>query len=242
MKRFGAVLAAAIVLAAGTGVMSAQVKDWKIDGAHSEADFSIKHMAISTVHGSFRGVSGVIHFDAANVSKSSVEAVIDVTTVDTGVAARDGHLKSPDFFDTAKFPTMTFKSHRRSDAARRDQVGRSFAGDSRQGRARHGQEERPPWLYGDDGDQSQGLRPELEWIALHRRRCVVGRGEDRAGYRSCAAVDLFFVGFRRATLECVALFFARRCQGASKTLEVSYGRGAGQFEGGAKRRKFGRRA
>jgi polyisoprenoid-binding protein YceI len=110
MKRFGAGLAAAIVLAAGTSVMSAQMKDWKIDGAHSEADFSIKHMAISTVHGSFRGVSGVIHFDAANVSKSSVDAVIDVTTVDTGVAARDGHLKSPDFFDTAKFPTMTFKS------------------------------------------------------------------------------------------------------------------------------------
>jgi polyisoprenoid-binding protein YceI len=102
--------AAAIMLTVSAGAMSAQVKDYKIEAAHSEADFAIKHMAISTVHGSFHGVSGVVRFDPANVSKSSVEATIDVTTVDTGVAARDTHLKSPDFFDVAKFPTMTFKS------------------------------------------------------------------------------------------------------------------------------------
>jgi polyisoprenoid-binding protein YceI len=103
-------LAAAMALAVSAVTVSAQTKDYKIEAAHSEADFAIKHMAISTVHGSFHGVSGVVKFDAANVSKSSVEATIDVATVDTGVAARDGHLKSPDFFDTAKFPTMTFKS------------------------------------------------------------------------------------------------------------------------------------
>jgi polyisoprenoid-binding protein YceI len=102
--------AAAMVLAVGAGAMSAQSKDWKIDAAHSEADFSIKHMSISTVHGSFRGLSGVIKYDPANPAKSGVEASIDVTSVDTGVAPRDTHLKSPDFFDTAKFPTMTFKS------------------------------------------------------------------------------------------------------------------------------------
>lgn len=103
-------LAAAALLAISASAMHAQAKDWKIDGAHSEADFSIKHMAISTVHGSFRGVSGVIHFDPADVTHSGVMATIDVNTVDTGVTARDNHLKSPDFFDTAKFPTMTFKS------------------------------------------------------------------------------------------------------------------------------------
>ena len=101
---------AAVVMALGTGMMSAQTAQWKIDPMHSEADFAIKHMAISTVHGSFHGLSGVITFDPANVAKSSVEATIPVDTVDTGVAPRDNDLKSPRFFDAAQFPTMTFKS------------------------------------------------------------------------------------------------------------------------------------
>jgi len=101
---------AAVVMALGTGVMGAQATQWKIDPMHSEADFAIKHMAISTVHGSFHGLSGVITFDPANVAKSSVEATIPVDTVDTGVAPRDNDLKSPRFFDAAQFPTMTFKS------------------------------------------------------------------------------------------------------------------------------------
>ena len=101
---------AAVVMALGTGMMSAQAAQWKIDPMHSEADFGIKHMAISTVHGSFHGVSGTITFDPANVAKSSVEATIPVDTVDTGVAPRDTDLKSPRFFDATKFPTMTFKS------------------------------------------------------------------------------------------------------------------------------------
>ena len=97
-------------LALGAVAAQAQSASWKIDNAHSEAGFAIKHMAISTVHGSFRGVSGVIHFDGANVSKSSVDATIDISSVDTGVGARDTHLKSADFFEVAKYPTMTFKS------------------------------------------------------------------------------------------------------------------------------------
>jgi len=111
MKRIGvAGWTAAVALALGTGMMSAQATQWKIDPMHSEADFAIKHMAISTVHGSFHGVSGVITFDPANMAKSSVEATIPVDTVDTGVAPRDNDLKSPRFFDAAQFPTMTFKS------------------------------------------------------------------------------------------------------------------------------------
>jgi polyisoprenoid-binding protein YceI len=102
--------AAAVGLVLGAGVMCAQTTQWKIDGMHSEADFAIKHMSISTVHGTFRGISGTITYDPADVAKSGVEATIDVTSVDTGVAPRDKHLKSPDFFDTDKFPTMTFKS------------------------------------------------------------------------------------------------------------------------------------
>jgi polyisoprenoid-binding protein YceI len=109
MKMIRSTMVMAAALAAASS-LSAQTTQWKIDPAHSEADFSIKHLAISTVHGSFRGVSGVINLDPAHVEKSSVDASIDVTGVDTGVAARDTHLKSPDFFDTAKYPTMTFKS------------------------------------------------------------------------------------------------------------------------------------
>ena len=110
MKSFGMMgLAAAIVLAVSAGSMSAQTT-WKIDAAHSETDFAIKHMAISTVHGTFHGVAGTVVLDDKNLTKSSVEATIDISTVDTGVAQRDGHLKSPDFFDAAKFPAMSFKS------------------------------------------------------------------------------------------------------------------------------------
>jgi polyisoprenoid-binding protein YceI len=110
MKRIFVAGWMAAVLVLSTGVMSAQATQWKIDPMHSEADFAIKHMAISTVHGSFHGLSGVVTFDPANLAKSSVEATIPVDTVDTGVAPRDNDLKSPRFFDAAQFPTMTFKS------------------------------------------------------------------------------------------------------------------------------------
>lgn len=88
----------------------AQAVPYTIDPAHSEVDFSIKHMAISTVHGRFSVKSGTVLYDATNPLKSSVEAVIDVKSVSTGQPQRDGHLNSPDFFDTAKYPTAEFKS------------------------------------------------------------------------------------------------------------------------------------
>ena len=101
---------AGAVLAVSAGAISAQTTQWKIDPMHSEADFAIKHMAISTVHGTFHGLSGTINFDPADVTKSSVEATIPVATVDTGVTPRDNDLKSARFFDATQFPTMTFKS------------------------------------------------------------------------------------------------------------------------------------
>jgi polyisoprenoid-binding protein YceI len=103
---------AALVLSVGAGVRTAtaQAHDWTIDKSHSEADFSVKHMGISKVHGSFRGVSGTIKFEAGNPNVWSVDASIDVNTIDTGVADRDKHLKSADFFEVERYPTMTFKS------------------------------------------------------------------------------------------------------------------------------------
>jgi polyisoprenoid-binding protein YceI len=89
---------------------SATLTTWNLDPAHSTAQFKVKHMMISNVKGNFTGLSGVLKLDAANPSGSSVEASIDVTTVNTGDAQRDGHLKSADFFDADQFPTLTFKS------------------------------------------------------------------------------------------------------------------------------------
>ena len=83
---------------------------WKLDPAHSSADFKVKHMMISHVKGTFAGLSGVLTEHATDSSLSSIDASIDATTVNTGDAQRDGHLKSAEFFDTEKFPTMTFKS------------------------------------------------------------------------------------------------------------------------------------
>ncbi|MEB3236431.1 MAG: YceI family protein [Candidatus Sericytochromatia bacterium] len=85
---------------------------YAIDDMHSAAHFKVKHLMVSNVRGSFPAIKGSVVYDAAHPEKSTVEATIDVSSVDTGNAKRDGHLKSPDFFDVEKFPTMTFQSTR----------------------------------------------------------------------------------------------------------------------------------
>ena len=85
-------------------------QSYDIDSAHSGASFSVKHMMVTNVSGRFSNVQGKLTFDEKNLGKSSIEATVDVATINTNEPRRDGHLKSPDFFDVAKFPTMTFKS------------------------------------------------------------------------------------------------------------------------------------
>ncbi len=85
---------------------------WTIDPAHSSAEFSAKHMMITTVRGRLAVVSGAIDFDPANPAAASVEATLDPASISTGLADRDGHLKSPDFLDVANYPTIHFKSTR----------------------------------------------------------------------------------------------------------------------------------
>jgi polyisoprenoid-binding protein YceI len=88
----------------------AQTSTWISDPAHSEVDFTITHLTISNVHGRFGKVAATLLFDQTDVTKSTVTATIDVATVDTSEEARNNHLKTPDFFDIAKFPTATFTS------------------------------------------------------------------------------------------------------------------------------------
>lgn len=107
MKRF-ATLASLLVLAAP--FVMAQSSTWVADPMHSEVDFSVSHLTISNVHGRFGKIQATLNYDGADVSKSTVKATIDVSTVDTGEEARDKHLKTPDFFDVATYPTATFVS------------------------------------------------------------------------------------------------------------------------------------
>lgn len=101
---------ATAVLALSSSFTFAQTSSWKIDPMHSEADFTVRHMGISNVRGRFSNLGGTVTFNDADITKSSVNATVDITTVDTGNSMRDNHLKSPDFFDAAKFPQMTFAS------------------------------------------------------------------------------------------------------------------------------------
>ena len=83
---------------------------WEIDATHSQATFSVKHMMISTVRGHFEVLSGKLHIDEEHQDNSWVEAEVDAASINTRDAKRDGHLRSPDFFDVEKYPKITFKS------------------------------------------------------------------------------------------------------------------------------------
>jgi polyisoprenoid-binding protein YceI len=85
---------------------------WEFDAKHSGAEFKVKHMMISNVTGTIHGVTGKAEYDGKNVKELKVEATMDPTVIDTGEPARDKHLKSADFFDVEKYPTITFKSEK----------------------------------------------------------------------------------------------------------------------------------
>jgi len=92
--------------------VAAQTETWYLDPPHSAAQFSVRHMGISTVRGTFTKVSGDVKYSPSDPSKSSVEVTIDANSVDTRVERRDNDLRSPHFLDVAKYPTITFKSKR----------------------------------------------------------------------------------------------------------------------------------
>ncbi len=84
--------------------------EYKLDPAHSSAQFTVRHMMITNVRGGFSGVQGTARFDPQDLPGSSLDVVIDATTVNTQEPQRDAHLKSADFLDVAVYPAITFKS------------------------------------------------------------------------------------------------------------------------------------
>jgi polyisoprenoid-binding protein YceI len=106
-KKLFAISFAVLALA---GFSWAQTATWQIDSAHSAAHFSVRHLLVSNVRGSFSKVTGAVVIDERDIAKSSVEATIDATSIDTREPKRDAHLKSADFLDVANHPTIAFKS------------------------------------------------------------------------------------------------------------------------------------
>ena len=111
MNRFSSWLLAPVLCAIGAYAPSVTAADvWQIDPPHSGAQFSVTHLMISTVRGEFGSMSGTVEYDGKSVASIKADVTIDATSITTRNEKRDGHLKSPDFFDVAKFPTITFKS------------------------------------------------------------------------------------------------------------------------------------
>jgi polyisoprenoid-binding protein YceI len=108
----------AIALAVLPGLALAAPTTWTIDPAHTQANFTVRHLAISNVRGEFKKTAGTVVLDEQDPKKSSVEATIETASIHTREDKRDEHLRSADFFDVAKYPTMTFKSTKVEKAGR----------------------------------------------------------------------------------------------------------------------------
>ena len=104
-ERFLAGVVLAVVLAG-----PAAAEDYVIDGAHTAVSFKVSHLGLSWTHGRFNDITGSFTIDPADASKSTFSLTIKTDSIDTGIAKRDGHLRSPDFFNVKQFPTLSFQS------------------------------------------------------------------------------------------------------------------------------------
>jgi polyisoprenoid-binding protein YceI len=126
MKTFSVRLIITLVLFLVLASAVAAASTWNIDPEHSNIMFQVRHLGLVEVKGNFRKFTGIITLDENNIAKSAINLTIDAGSVDTGVAQRDEHLKSADFFDAAKHPTITFAS---TKVARAGKGGLRVSGD-----------------------------------------------------------------------------------------------------------------
>jgi len=115
MKR---TIAAIVTVAALTLPAAAFASTWTIDPDHSNIGFKVRHLMVSNVKGNFEKATGTVELDDKDLTKSRVEVSIDTNSINTNVAKRDAHLRNADFFDTAKYPTMTFVSKKVAKAGK----------------------------------------------------------------------------------------------------------------------------
>ena len=113
--RFPLTLIAAALFAVSA---SAQVETWQIDPNHSASQFAVRHFGISTVRGAFTKTTGTVQYDPSDPTKTVIDVTIDANSLDTRVEARDKDLRSPNFFDVEKYPTITFKSKKVESAGK----------------------------------------------------------------------------------------------------------------------------
>lgn len=122
MMHRNTILALSLALAAAPALSA---ESYTIDVSHSKAHFTVRHMMVSNVRGEFSKMTGKIEYDEKNPEAIRIAATIDVNSINTGEPKRDAHLKSPDFFDAAKYPAITF----RSKSARKSAAGLAVTGD-----------------------------------------------------------------------------------------------------------------
>jgi polyisoprenoid-binding protein YceI len=143
-------------------------RTWKIDGAHTLAEFTVKHMMITTVRGRFRNVEGEIEFGGgADGTELRAEARLESASVDTGVGARDDHLRSVDFFDAENHPHVIFRSHRVEGSA--NQAGDRFR------------------IVGEL--EIRGVSKELVLEATYEGGGVDPYGNERVGFTADGSID-----------------------------------------------------
>ena len=167
------------------------VTTWQVDPAHTHVEFAVKHLMIATVRGRFSEISGTVSVPNNDFSRAQVDATIGVASVDTREPQRDAHLKSPDFFEVDKYPTMTFRS-RRVEHASRDTNQYRLVGDltlhgvtkevvlevTLEGTGEGSIRQQPRRFQCNRKAQSQGLRFGLESVARNRRRRRWRRNKD----------------------------------------------------------------